>query len=127
MGSLLVVLVVSVIVFSWLRAARRNRERWLQRLDLPGSWSWEGHQGRLELSGGFSAGSYRLLEPGVEHKGNWQLRGHTLELTAKSGDLQVYDLRFFDKGKIGLSRDGRDARVYVKTPSNVVPLRSRSG
>lgn len=127
MGSLLVVMVVGVVVFGWLRATRKNRERWLQRLDLPGTWSWEGQDGRLELSGGLSQGSYRLTEPGVEQRGKWLLRGHTMELTADNGNLEAYDLRFFDAGKIGLTRDGREARVYLKTPSNVVPLRSRNG
>jgi len=127
MGSLLVVIVVTVVVFGWLRGVRRSRERWLQRLDLPGSWNCEGHPGKLALSGELNAGAYRFTEPGVEEQGRWLLHGHSLELTPDSGSVRVYDLRFFDVGKIGLARDGHDARIYHKIPSNVVQLRSRNG
>ena len=127
MGSLLVVLVVAGLAFIWVRGTRRNRQRWLTRLDLPGAWSWEGHDGVLEFGGGLSEGAYRRREPGCEESGTWLLTGHLLELTPEAGPPERYDLRFFDDGKIGLARVGGEARIYVKTSTNVVPLRRGKG
>ena len=51
MGSLIVVIAVAALAFIWIRGTRRNRARWLARLDLPGTWDREGQWGRLELTG----------------------------------------------------------------------------
>ena len=127
MASLLIVIAVGIIVVVWVRGARRNRLRWLERLDLPGTWRWESKEGTLELTGELHAGAYRFREPDVDEQGSWTLEGHTLVLTAKADDApRSYELRFFDNGKIGLDGPGRERRVYVKEPSNVVPLRRRS-
>lgn len=127
MASLLVVIAVGIIVVIWVRGTRRNRLRWLERLDLPGIWHWDNEDGTLELSGELHAGTYRFREPEADERGTWALEGHTLELTAEAdGVTQSYELRFFDSGKIGLDGPGRVRRVYVKEPSNVVPLRRRS-
>ena len=127
MGSLLVVLVVAGLAFVWVRGTRRNRRRWLARLDLPGAWNWEGHDGVLEFGGGLSEGAYRLREPGREQSGTWGLTGHELELNPEAGAPVRYDLRFFDDGKIGLAEAGGEARIYVKSSTNVVPLRRGKG
>lgn len=127
MASLLVVIGVAAVVFLWLKAARSSRQRWLARLDLPGTWRWEDHEGSLELAGELSHGSFRMIDGTVEISGEWQLVGHELRLLDRSGTQNNYDLRFFDAGKIGLHRSGQDARVYRKTPSNVVPLRRGNG
>jgi len=127
MGSLLVVIIVAAGVYLWVRGTRMNRQRWLERLDLPGVWEWDEHNGSLEFTGSFSEGSYRLREDGRDERGRWILAGHVLELAPESGSTRRLDLRFFDGGKIGLAPESGDARVYVKTPSNVVPLRPRKG
>ena len=127
MGSLLVVIGVAGVVYIWLRGARANRLRWLQRLDLPGTWNWQEHDGTLELAGELSEGTFRKLEAGVESRGEWRLTGHNLSLEPSGGKLETYDLRFFEAGKIGLQSGDAEARVYVKSPSNVVPLRRGSG
>jgi hypothetical protein len=97
MPSLLVVIAVCLVVLVWVRGARRNRERWLQRLDLPGIWRCDNEHGTLELSGELQSGTYRFREPDADEQGTW-----------------------------GLDGPGRARRVYVKEPNNVVPLRRRS-
>lgn len=127
MASLLIVIALGLIVIVWVRGARRNRSRWLERLDLPGIWRWENEQGTLELSGELYSGTYRFREPEAGEQGTWALQGHTLVLTSNLDDTaRSYELRFFDSGKIGLDGPGRARRVYVKEPTNVVPLRRRS-
>ena len=127
MAPLLVVIAVALIVVVWVRGARRNRLRWLERLDLPGVWNWDDGEGTLEFTGELHAGSYRFREPDAPERGEWVLEGHTLVLTAAGeGAPRSYELRFFDSGKIGVDGPGRERRVYVKEPSNVVPLRRRS-
>lgn len=134
MGSLLLVVVASVVATFWVRGVRRNRERWLRRLALPGSWqAEEGEEHRLEFTGGPARGDYRSVRdpdtapaPSVEH-GRWQLRGHNLILTPDGpNEERVLDLRFFESGKIGLQAEHEGARVYRKQATNVVPLQKRS-
>jgi hypothetical protein len=72
-------------------------------------------------------GTYRFREPDADERGTWSLEGHMLLLTSEADPTpQRYELRFFDDGKIGLDGPGRTRRVYVKEPTNVVPLRRRS-
>jgi hypothetical protein len=125
--SVVVVMVVAGVAYFWLRGARQSRLRWLARLDLPGTWTWQDHDGTLELAGELSHGTFRRLEAGSELRGEWRLIGHELRLDPAGAAPVNYDLRFFDAGKIGLRGANDEARVYVKTPSNVVPLRRGSG
>jgi hypothetical protein len=133
MASLLVVIGIACIAALWVNGARKNRQRWLARLDLPGVWHWQpsdsaepGVRGSLELSGGLSSGTYRLVEPDVEESGNWSLEGHTLQMIPTGADgAGRYEIRFFDEGKIGIDGPGRERRIYVKERTNVVPLRRR--
>lgn len=133
MASLLVVISIACITVLWVKGARKNRQRWLERLNLPGLWHWQqsvaanpGAAGTLELSGGLSSGTYRLVEPDAEESGNWILKGHTLELSPVGAERTGrYDVRFFDDGKIGIDGPGRERRIYVKERTNVVPLRRR--
>lgn len=126
MNSLLLVIVVALVVFTWVRASRRARRQWLERLALPGAWRWQQGTGQLELAGDLDRGSYRLQEGGRTERGRWRLDGHTLELQAEDGSRRACDLRFFDAGRIGLHGEGLERRIYIKSQSNVVPLR-RSG
>ena len=129
MGSIVVVIVIAAIAFTWIRGAKRNRARWLAKLDLPGSWDREGNFGRLELSGVPDRGKYRFFEGagGNDEAGRWRLEGHVLRMSAESGEVRDYDLRLFREGKIGIDGPGREQRIYQKIPSNVVPLRGHSG
>lgn len=123
MSSLLVVIAVTAFCVWWARTTRRNRRRWLERLDLPGTWIWEGTDGELELEGGLDRGRYRIRDADRVEQGVWHLSGHDLVLEPRIGEPAALDLRLFTEGKIGLHGPGRERRIYVKKRSNVVPLR----
>jgi len=116
------------VVF-WRRSVTR-RKRWLRQLNLPGTWNWQDGDSSLSLSGELSAGSFLLREAGAQSSGRWRLLGHSLELSATRGDLDlgatdpyVFDVRRFDTGTLGLDAPGREQRVYRRGSENVVPLR----
>ncbi len=129
MGSLLVVIAVTALVVVWVRGTRRNRARWLERLDLPGIWEREGEWGRIELVGSLDRGKFRIADGQdvPDRAGQWMLEGHTLILTGEDQQRLEYDLRLFQEGKIGLDGPGLERRIYQKVPGNVVPLRGRGG
>jgi hypothetical protein len=129
MGSLLVVIAVTALVVVWVRGTRRNRLRWLERLDLPGIWERVGDWGRIELVGGLDRGRYRISEGegAVDRTGTWHLEGHTLVFETEGQARVECDLRMFQEGKIGIDGPGLEHRIYQKVPSNVVPLRGRGG
>lgn len=130
-------LVPVVIVMAWFavllwRRSVSRRKRWLQRLNLPGTWTWQDGDSSLSLSGELSAGSFLLRENGSQASGRWRLLGHSLELSPSRGDLvlgandpYVFDVRRFDTGTLGLDAPGREKRVYRRGSENVVPLRGR--
>lgn len=134
----LFVIVVAVVTTFWMRAARRKRHEWLRSLNLVGKWELDAgptngspaHRRWLTLSGDLAGGTYVARDGEVTQRGNWRLRGHTLYVEPTEGDGVVtspasYELRLFDKGKIGLDGPGRKREVYVKRESNVIPLRVR--
>jgi hypothetical protein len=123
MSSLLLVLIVAGVCFWWVQSNRQHRQRWLARLDLPGTWLREGEDGSLELDGDLDRGRYRLRDGDEDEQGAWELKGHDLVLTPRRGVPCVLDLRLFSEGKIGLHGAGREHRIYVKRRGNVVPLR----
>ena len=128
MGSVIVVILVALAAYSWLRATQKNRQQWLRRLDLPGTWHREGSSGVLELSGGLSHGQYRIEDPERAESGEWRLEGHTLQLIPTGrGQPLDYDLRLFNDEKIGIDGPGREHRIYVRVPSNVVNLHRHAG
>jgi hypothetical protein len=129
MGSLLVIIAVTALVVVWVRGTRRNRLRWLERLDLPGIWEREGDRGRIELVGGLDRGKFRISEGGgaEDRTGTWHLDGHTLVLENEGQARVECDLRMFQEGKIGIDGPGLEQRIYQKVPSNVVPLHGRGG
>jgi hypothetical protein len=123
MSSLLLVIVIAAVCALWVRANRQSRRRWLERLDLPGTWLWEQHDGVLELEGELDHGRYRIRDGDHDEQGQWRLSGHDLVLEPRSGTPSALDLRLFTEGKIGVHGPGREHRVYVKKRGNVVPLR----
>lgn len=124
MAPLIVLLILAAVGVYWARSLRQSRRRWLERLDLPGTWQWQGDEGELELSGHVAGGRYRIFERGGEESGEWRLAGHALILLAEPQRNPVeYDLRLFKDGTIGIHGPGREQRIYVKKRGNVVSLR----
>ena len=135
----LFVIAVAAVTTFWMRGARRKRLEWLRSLNLVGKWELDAaptngnpaHRRWLTLSGDLAGGTYVARDGDVIQRGNWRLRGHALYLEPTEGDGAVttpasYELRLFDKGKIGLDGPGRKREVYVKRESNVIPLRVRT-
>ena len=133
----LFILGVVVLASVWMRSASRKRQDWLRALNLPGKWELDpppvanggAHEVKsLTLSGDLDGGTYVARDGDAIHRGKWRLHGHSLELEPTEGDAEApaqYDLRLFEKGKIGLDGPGREREVYVKRDSNVIPLRVR--
>ena len=128
-----------LLVSFWMRSAKRKRLAWLRALNLPGKWELDGQPAdktqqivrrTLTLGGELDGGRYVARDGDSIQRGNWRLRGHVLGLARTEGDgesgaVAHYDLRLFDKGKIGLDGPGREREVYVKRENNVIPLRVR--
>ena len=126
MGSLLVLIAVAFIVFTWMRVTRRTREKWLRQLNLSGIWDLDSDDRRqmsLEFTGTLSSGRYTARTDGGVESGTWRLVGHNLVLEPGQGASADYDLRLFDTGKIGIDGPGRQRQIYLKRADNVVPLR----
>lgn len=133
----LFILAVVVMASLWMRSASRKRQDWLRALNLPGKWELDPPPAAnggtpetksLTLSGELAGGTYVAREGDAIHRGKWRLRGHSLGLEPTEGRADApaqYDLRLFEKGKIGLDGPGREREVYVKRDSNVIPLRVR--
>lgn len=131
-------IVVAVVVSLWMRAARHKRLAWLRLLNLVGKWEQDPpatngsppQRRSLTLSGELDGGTYVARDGDAVQRGNWRLRGRGFSLEPTEGEGAVtsattYELRLFDKGKIGLDGPGRTREVYVKRESNVIPLRVR--
>lgn len=123
MASLILIIAVGAACVWWVRVNRLQRQRWLARLDLPGTWIWQDNDGSLELDGELDGGRYRLRDGDREEQGEWRLQGHDLVLRPRSGQPGALDLRLFSDGKIGVHGRGREHRIYIKERGNVVPLR----
>lgn len=124
----LLAVAIALLCLHWARKARRLRQQWLQSLNLVGRWECVGEQRRsLAMSGDLASGSYVAKDGDATHRGDWRLRGHTLTLQPKEGDVAAegplhYELRLFEVGRIGLDGPDRQREVYVKRSGNVVPL-----
>ena len=124
MGSLLVFAVVVAIVFTWVRATRKMRERWLRQLNLVGVWDLdaEGALASIEFTGTLASGDFKARSDGGVEVGQWRITGNKIVLSSSAGENE-FDLRYFDVGKIGIDGPGRERQVYRKRADNVVPLR----
>ena len=133
---------IVLVVGLGLRSARRQREAWLRSLNLVGKWELDAPPGNADddgaprqrrsitLSGELDGGTYVARDAEAVQRGNWRLRGRSLSLAPTEGEGAIstpanYDIRLFDKGKIGLDGPGRTREVYAKRDSNVIPLRVR--
>ena len=139
MLQLIVVGVVALGIFLYLRSTKLAKDNWLKKLDLPGLWHWQDGKATLTLTGGLDRGRFVAREqhtdggegqdlPGSNEdrsrvvEGEWQLNGHRLELRAP-GYHQVLDLTLYQPGSIGLEDETGSRRAYTKESTNVVPLK----
>ena len=120
--SFVVVLIVAGAVFLYVRATRQARAAWIERIDLPGRWQWQGGDAELVLRGSGAAGEFELSEDGRIWRGAWRLRGHAL-LLAGDERQELLDLHFVKPGTIGLEDTTGVRRLFAKVSTNVVPLR----
>jgi hypothetical protein len=133
MRTLLVLGLIAAVGWALLRSMREQRRAWLDRLDLPGTWSGEqdGRRYRLLLEGGPASGRYREASEGPEgHReeaGRWSVSGQALRFEPERGAASECELRLFAPGRIGLHGPGRERRVYERHAGNVVRLRTRAG
>ena len=126
MGTLSVVGGVLVILAIWIVRTRSARTRWLQRLDLPGTWVLEGSEEekvRIEFFGTPKDGQYIESLQDKIVAGNWRLSGSSLILTPNEREGQTFDIRSFERGRIGIDGPGRDKQIFQKQANNVVPMR----
>lgn len=133
MRLLLIAGIIAVVAWTLWRGVHERRQRWLQRLALPGSWRGyqDGVEYCLELRGDIRGGQYREVEHGPQgertERGDWRVVGHNLEFRADSGATSSCELRLFETGRIGLHGPGRERRIYIRESDNIVPLPRRKG
>lgn len=127
MMQMVVVAFVAICIFLYMRSKQTARQKWLQRLDLPGLWRWQEGKATLTLTGGYDRGRFAAVEPGDptgaqrQIEGDWQLSGHQLKLSAP-GYAQTLSVTLYQPGSIGLEDETGARRAYQKQSSNVVPL-----
>ena len=118
MMSIVVVILVTGLVLFYLRASRNRRLNWLRRLQLVGTW--KGKEGQiLSLSGRLDKGTFEWLHEETAYSGTWRLVGHTLFLR-ENGLEELYDVRLFQPGSIGLTDVKGTGQVFEKENDNII-------
>lgn len=122
MLQIVVVGVVALGIYLYMRSTRLAKEKWLKKLDLPGLWHWHEGEATLTLTGGYERGRFVAREVEKVIEGEWRLSGHKLVLQAP-GYRQSLDVTLYQAGSIGLEDETGIRRAYTKESSNVVPLK----
>ena len=122
MMSMLVVVLVALGVFLYMRAAKAARLKWVGQLDLPGHWHSEDGSETLALEGSLERGSFYRRNVEREVRGTWQVIGGTLHLSV-DGHVEKLALHLFSPGHLGFEDAAGGRKIYVKESSNVVPLK----
>ena len=124
--AFVVVVLVAVLAFFYVRSARRARQEWIRKLNLPGDWRWRDGDAVLRLAGRLDGGRFELNESGQVWRGDWSLTGN--EMVLSGGErLERMDLHLFTPGRIGLEDERGVRRVFDRDAGNVVPLRIGDG
>lgn len=128
MGSLIVVAAIAVIVFVWVQKTRLARKKWLNQLDLPGTWELSDNSSTtFEFIGELAGGNYIFSSNNMLESGEWQISGNALLLTPNDAKEGVnFEIRWFKLGEIGINGPGRERQIYQKRVDNVVQLRPRA-
>ncbi len=128
--SFVVVIVVALLAYVYIRSNRLARLKWLRKLDLPGHWQLDDEGGEshdsvsITFSGRAQGGDFRSRGIGPVAVGEWSVQGHTLFLSDTSGQDQTrLELHFFKPGQIGLELADGSRILLRKQANNVVALR----
>lgn len=127
-GLLFGLMAIAVILIMWYSRTSTARQKWLACLELPGSWAQDAPpDGQdpvfLSFNGELSKGSYEFRQQDAIKQGSWRISQSFLILSDASGDEFTYEIRYFDKGKIGLDGENLDHQTFSKQTDNIVPLR----
>lgn len=119
---------IALLVITWYSRTSTARQKWLASLELPGSWAQDTPlDGQdpvfLSFAGELSKGTYEFRQKDTVSQGNWRISQSSLILSDTNGDEVRYEIRFFDKGKIGLDGEDLDHQTFSKQTDNIVPLR----
>lgn len=121
-------MVIALLLVTWFSRTSTARQKWLTSLELPGSWLQdvpldEDEPLFLTFSGVLTKGSYEWRRKDVMKQGTWHISQSSLILSDPGGDEITYEIRYFEKGKIGLDGDDLDHQTFNKQTDNIVPLR----
>ena len=122
------VVIAAIITLIWVRHTREARRKWVEKLDLIGIWETEltratDLQVLFTFSGQIDRGDYELRFNNQLERGTWCIVRSSLVCAADPDQENVYEVRLFAPGKIGLNGPNLDHRMLVKRVENIVPLR----
>ena len=127
-GLLFGLIAIALILMAWYSRTNTARQKWLASLELPGSWAQDAPKDGqdpvfLSFNGEHSKGTYEFRQRDEVKQGTWRISQSSLILSEASGDEFTYEIRYFDKGKIGLDGENLDHQTFSKQTDNIVPLR----
>lgn len=127
MSSLMALGTVAIVILFWIFRTRAARQRWVDRLDLIGQWDLEGQNEdkiRIEFIGvRGDRGNYMASTEDTLESGSWHLTSYSLVLEAEGEEAKRFDLRLFEKGRIGVHGEGRERQIYRKRrTANIIKL-----
>lgn len=127
-GLLFGLMAIAVILIMWYSRTSTARQKWLASLELPGSWAQDAPPDGQDpvffsFNGELTKGTYEFRQQDAVKQGKWRISQSSLILSEVSGDEFSYEIRYFDKGKIGLDGENLDHQTFSKQTDNIVPLR----
>lgn len=127
-GLLFGLIAIALILMAWYSRTNTARQKWLSSLELPGSWAQDAPPDGQDpvffsFNGELTKGTYEFRQQDEVKQGKWRISQSSLILSDVSGDEFSYEIRYFDKGKIGLDGENLDHQTFSKQTDNIVPLR----
>ena len=127
-GIILGLMAIALVLVTWFNRVSTARQKWLASLELPGSWKQDAPLDGCDpffftFSGESTNGSYEMRCKDTGKQGSWRISRSSLILSETSGDEINYEIRLFEKGKIGLHGGDFDHQIFSKQTDNIVPLR----
>ena len=120
-----------IVIVAWISATRKARRKWIEQLDLNGTWDLETSdpeqsEQNLWFEGEPENGIFTFQSKDENVTGAWKIVGSRLVLTSEQDNEQEFELRFFETGRVGLLGPDDQKRVFKKRSENIVKLRRRS-